>query len=92
MTADVSFFPFLVEGVGNGQSVGIDFEHAVEGWTFFIDLLNPRQIFLRDRARGKFSGSHSRLQVGDGDFVQLEWFDLGLWGRAGDVAGGRQRR
>ena len=85
-------FPFLVEGIGNGQRVRIDFEHAVEGGTLLVDLLNPRQIFLGDRARGKFSGRHSRLQVGDGDFVQLEWFDLGCWGRAGDVPSGRQSR
>jgi len=43
-------FAFLVERVGNGGGVGIEFDDRVDGRTALVDLVDSRRILLDQRA------------------------------------------
>ena len=88
-TAHVLIFLFFVERIGKGQRVRIDLDHAVDCRAALVDFFDPGEIFFGDRARAEFSRSHSSLQVGDGELIQLEWFDRRR-GRAGEFSRARE--
>ena len=67
--AGAFFLAFFVEGVGDGEGVGIGFDHAVDGGAAFVYRVNAGEVEFGDRAGGVFAGFHAVLQVGDSDFV-----------------------
>ena len=54
---------FLVQGVGNGQGVGIEFDDRVDLW---VQQLNASQILFNKDTSGETAVSHSGLQILDG--------------------------
>src|SRR5207245_9097820 len=43
-----AFLPaFLVQGVGQGQDVGVDLDHAAQRWALTIDGFDAVQVLLR---------------------------------------------
>ena len=65
-------FALLVEACGDGQGVGIEFDHAVDGRPAAVDLFDPGQVFFGEGLRREFSRCHPRLQIRDGKLVELE--------------------
>ena len=86
-------FALLVEGCGDGQSVGIEFDHAVDGRPAPVDFFDPGHVFLREGLSVNFPDVMRRLEICDGEFVELEASDFGRDGRGGrHLAGAGQRR
>ena len=77
---------------GDGQGVGIEFDHAVDGRPAAVDCFDPGHVFLGEGVGGKFSGCHARLEIGDGELVELEACNLGRGGRGGGHSRGRRQR
>ena len=65
-------FAFPVERIGDVQGVGIEFDHAVHGGAMLVERVDPRKVFLSDRARGEFSRCHAFLKFRDRCFVQFK--------------------
>ena len=63
---------FPVKPFGNRHRLGIHFDHAVDRRPMLVDLINPRQILLREGARAELSRRHPRLQIGDAGLIQLK--------------------
>jgi hypothetical protein len=80
-TADVSFFSFLVEGIGDGQSVGIDFDDAVERGTLFVDLFDFPEAIPACRSAVVISSNSNGLISG----VEAEQGTLLAAARAGNT-------
>ena len=91
-------FALLVEALSDGQSIGIEFDYAVDGWPaaaglLAIDFFDPGDIFPGEGLRGKFPGCHARLQIGEGELVEFEASNFGRSGCGGrHLAGAGQRR
>ncbi len=66
---------FLVHRLRNREGVGIDFDHAVQGWAAPVDLLDAREIFFGKSARRELAGTQLVLQFGDANLVEFERFD-----------------
>ena len=58
----------LVERLGEGLRVGIEFDDRVEAG---IDDGDARLVFLDERLRGETPARHLRLQLRDGDLFEL---------------------
>jgi hypothetical protein len=65
----------LVERIGDGQRIGIEFDDGVDRRALFIDFRDALEIFLRDRMRREFSGVHSILKRSHADFVEFKRLD-----------------
>ena len=58
-----------VEPVGDGERVGVGFEHRMERG---IELGDAREVGGADGARGARAGAHGILELGDGDLFQVK--------------------
>ena len=59
-------FPFPIERIGDGERVGIEFQHGAQRGPLAINGGDARQVSFRNRPGGE------ALQAGDGDFIQVE--------------------
>ena len=82
--------PLLVEGVGNGQGVGVEFDHAVHRRPAPVDLFDPRHVFLGQGSRGKFPDFMPACKLRDGEFVEFEGSNLRSGWRDAPPARGHQ--
>ena len=53
---------FLIERIGDGEGVGVEFEHAVEGWAVLVDFADAGSVLLDERASGELAGVQAVLQ------------------------------
>ena len=58
---------FLVARCGDGQRVGVEFDHGVDRWPVLVDLFDALQIAC-DLSSGQFARTHFALQFKDGEF------------------------
>ena len=85
--------PLGIQRLGDGLSIGVELDHRVDPRAPTVQLLNPLEVELHDPLRGPASTPHPVLELGDGDFLQLEGGDGGrLWTRARSSGGGDQHR
>ncbi len=63
-------FPLLVQGIRQGQGVGVHFDDGAELRAIAVNLLDPLQVHFGNGAGGVLAALHFGLQVGDGGFVQ----------------------
>src|SRR5713101_5526670 len=61
---------------GNRQSLRICLDYRVDLRTVFVDVVNPVEIFSRQRVCRKFSRGHAALQFPDSQLVK---FECGRW-------------
>ena len=66
---------FMVECVGDLESVRVQLDHGVDHGSGFVDLPNARQVFLGQRAGGIPAGLECLLGVVNRDLVEFEVFD-----------------
>ena len=86
-------FALLVEGSRDGQGVGIEFDHAIDGRPAAVYFFDPGHVFLGEGLSSEFPRCHTRLEICDGELVELEASNLGRDGRGGGhFAGAGQRR
>src|SRR5207248_1534958 len=83
-----------IESLGDGERVGVDFEERVQARAPLVSLLDTRQIFLRDGARGEPARLHALLEISDRKLVQLEGLDFlpGRGRRQAFVRAGQSRQ
>ena len=67
--ADAVRLALGIEPVGDGQGIGVGFEHGME---LRIELSDTRQVGGANGARGAGAGAHGVLQLRDGRLFQLE--------------------
>src|SRR5215470_748517 len=68
---------FLVERIRNLQGIRIHFDHAVDGGTLLVHVIDALQVFLDDCSRCVFPRLHALSQGINRDLIQLEALDLG---------------
>ena len=86
-------FALLVEGLRDGQGVGIEFDHAIDGRPAPVYFFDPGHVFLGEGLSCEFSRCHTRLEICDGELVELEASNFGRAGAAArHLAGAGQRR
>jgi len=69
-------FALLVERVGDGQRLRVEFNKGVDGWSAFVDLVDARCVLFHQRSRGKLAGFHTILQFRNCDFIQFKSLHL----------------
>ncbi len=65
-------FALPVEVVGNGKSVGIQFDDAIDRRPVLVYGGDSLQVLLRNRARGQLARLNGKLQIRDRRFFKFE--------------------
>ena len=69
--------PLAIELVGDGEGVGIHFDHGSQTGAVLIDGFDPVEILFCERTSRVAARFDAALEGGDRRFIQFEWRDAG---------------
>ncbi len=93
---DAGLPPCPIQGIGDGEGLGIDFDDGSESRPPAVDLVDTAQVFFCNGVCRFLTRVHTFLNLEDGDLVQIEGSDgwrilLGVMRRLGPAGRGRRR-
>jgi len=62
----------LVELIGEGKGVGIDFDDGIDRWAGFVHGVDARQILVDQTAGGELAAGQAALEDVKGELAQFE--------------------
>ncbi len=63
--------PLTIQGVGDGERVGIGLDHRAQRGPTTVDGFDSSQVLFGNRARGELAGAHAVGEITNGDLLEI---------------------